>query len=260
MYKYKKMNPAKFLPAKWQMYALILWGIINICDAKAQYINNIYVLPPSPTSADSIIIVADCTYITTSCDTHEQSGYWNNSHTFWASTFHCLGMADALCNDTDTFKLAPLTAGNYTFVLHTSIGNLPFPCTPLAGFEQTQSINFVVTPNTYLAQPAAYPALHNNNDNNPAVAPQLYIEHRQLRIDQIAQFLAATQNDKSSSPIQIQILSYIGQPIAPKTYIAADNPPTEVFIPLYGAAPAGIYFCEIRAGNRSPKVIPFLLL
>ena len=61
-----------------------------------------------------------------------------------ASTQHCIGIAAAICNTTDTFKLNPLAVGTYTFDLTLSSGAGGPPCTAGIVADDNDVITFNV--------------------------------------------------------------------------------------------------------------------
>ena len=61
-----------------------------------------------------------------------------------ASTQHCIGIAAAICNTTDTFKINPLAVGTYTFDLTLSSGAGGPPCTAGIVADDNDVITFNV--------------------------------------------------------------------------------------------------------------------
>ena len=111
--------------------------------AKAQTINSLNIFPQSPSEKDSIYITVNSTFSSSSCDT--SSNYFSlNNNTISASSIHCLGMASALCDATDTFLIGGLTAGSYMFIVNVNQGFLP-SCTPGIVPGPTDTLNFNVS-------------------------------------------------------------------------------------------------------------------
>jgi len=86
------------------------------------------VFPTYPTETDTVYIYASLSFASSSCplDVKSHSILGNN---IVASTQHCLGMLTAICYNTDTFKINPLSTGTYTFDLTLSSGFGGPPCT-----------------------------------------------------------------------------------------------------------------------------------
>ena len=84
--------------------------------------------PVNPNNTDTVYIYAELSFTSTGCplDVKSYSIIGNN---IFASTQHCLGIATAICNTTDTFKLNPLIVGTYLFDLTLSSGGGGPPCT-----------------------------------------------------------------------------------------------------------------------------------
>lgn len=93
---------------------LICLSLLMSFIAPAQFINSISTSPQQPTTSDTIYIYPTVSF-----------GYrWVvkitqfisiNGNNITASATHCLGMLTVICTTTDTFKIDPLPAGNYTF-------------------------------------------------------------------------------------------------------------------------------------------------
>ena len=108
-----------------------------------QTINSLNIFPQNPSEKDSIYITVNSTFSSSSCDT--SSNYLSlNNNTISASSIHCLGMASALCDATDTFLIGGLTAGSYTFIINVNQGFLP-SCTPGIVPGPTDTLNFNVS-------------------------------------------------------------------------------------------------------------------
>ncbi len=91
-------------------------------------ISSLTISPVNPNNTDTVYIYAELLFTSTGCPLDIKS-YNIVGNNILASTQHCLGIAAAICNTTDTFKLNPLLAGTYLFDLTlSSRGGTP-PCT-----------------------------------------------------------------------------------------------------------------------------------
>lgn len=108
----------------------------------AQTILGIDRLPPNPTSNDTISIYAHCSFNSGNCDP-SNSGLSVNGNTIISYAIHCLGPLSFICGYTDTFKIPPLSAGNYqlAFYLESGYGS---SCTPGIVPGPTDTISFMV--------------------------------------------------------------------------------------------------------------------
>lgn len=59
---------------------------------------------------------------------------------------HCLGVATAICNTTDTFQIGQLAAGTYTFNFTLSSGFGPSGCSPGFVPDDNDQLQFTVSP------------------------------------------------------------------------------------------------------------------
>ncbi|MBK8846352.1 MAG: T9SS type A sorting domain-containing protein [Bacteroidetes bacterium] len=109
-----------------------------------QTILNINLVPPNPTTQDSITIIAEMAYPSGGCDTRDPLIFTLSGNSVYAITHHCIGMLAVICNDIDTFSIGKLQAGTYTFNLTSTAGALPWPCSP--GIVPTLStVSFAVS-------------------------------------------------------------------------------------------------------------------
>ena len=83
--------------------------------------------PVNPNNTDTVYIYAELLFTSTGCPLDIKS-YNIVGNNILASTQHCLGIAAAICNTTDTFKLNPLLVGTYLFDLTLSSGGGGPPC------------------------------------------------------------------------------------------------------------------------------------
>jgi hypothetical protein len=118
--------------------------LLSCSEARSQWINSISISPQFPSSIDTIYIYADCSFPSGSCDQHIQ-GVVPNGNTLQAFATHCIGMLTFICNYTDTFKLDPLSPGNYLFDFQVNSGSLPSPCNPGIAPGPKDSLRFTVT-------------------------------------------------------------------------------------------------------------------
>lgn len=110
----------------------------------SQGITNISIFPINPTSSDTIILSVYQTYTSSGCPLYSKSISINNNQ-ISSSSLHCIGMLTALCDELDTFHLAPLSTGIYSYV-HTMNSGFGMPdCTPGVAPNDIDSITFQVT-------------------------------------------------------------------------------------------------------------------
>lgn len=122
---------------------LICLGLLMSFIAPAQFINSIGISPQQPTTSDTIYFYPTVSFGYGSCDDHTQFISVNGNNIAAGAT-HCLGMLTVICTTTDTFKIGPLQAGNYTFHFNVNEGTYPAPCTPGIIAGPTDSLNFNV--------------------------------------------------------------------------------------------------------------------
>ena len=91
-------------------------------------ISSLTISPVNPNNTDTVYIYAELLFTSTGCPLDIKS-YNIVGNNILASTQHCLGIAAAICNTTDTFKLNPLLVGTYLFDLTLSSGGGAPPCT-----------------------------------------------------------------------------------------------------------------------------------
>ena len=106
-------------------------------------ISSFAISPVNPNNTDTVYIYAELLFTSSGCplDMKSHSVLGNN---IVASTQHCLGIAAAICNTTDTFKLNPLAVGTYTFDLTLSSGAGGPPCTAGIVADENDVITFNV--------------------------------------------------------------------------------------------------------------------
>ncbi|HEX5002593.1 MAG TPA: T9SS type A sorting domain-containing protein [Bacteroidia bacterium] len=121
----------------------------------AQWIQSISVQPSSPTTNDSIFVIASVSFPSGGCSDKSQfTGVVGNQ--LYGNALHCLGQLAFICSTSDTFAFPPAPAGSYTFHFQLNAGQGPSPCTPGIVAGPTDSIVFVVTPTTGLQLPPGH--------------------------------------------------------------------------------------------------------
>jgi hypothetical protein len=128
---------------------------LSICfmiQVQAQWINSVSVVPPNPTTTDSVFVILNADYSSGPCNDATQ-GFFQNGFTFNAFTLHCTGMLTVICTDEDTFQLGTLAAGNYTFNVQVDQGMGPSPCAPGIVPGPTGAVSFTVTSSSSINNP-----------------------------------------------------------------------------------------------------------
>ena len=119
---------------------VLFFSISSFLSISQGMITNVTMEPIYPFSDDTIYIYVDLTFSTSSCplDTSSVQIVGND---IIASSQHCFGLLQSLCNTTDTIVIMPLPpAINYNFNFFLSSGSLPAPCTP--GFVPDDTLFF----------------------------------------------------------------------------------------------------------------------
>jgi len=115
----------------------------------AQWIQSISVQPSSPTTNDSVFVIATVSFPSGGCD--DKSQFVNTvGNQLYGGALHCLGPLTFICSTNDTFAFPPLQAGGFTFHFQLDAGQGPSPCTPGIVAGPSDSIVFVVTQTTGL--------------------------------------------------------------------------------------------------------------
>ncbi|HKR04476.1 MAG TPA: T9SS type A sorting domain-containing protein [Bacteroidia bacterium] len=103
-------------------FLFIIIMISAMLNSPAQTITSFTVVPPNPTSADTVKIYVQCDFPNSNCN---GATYLNgiNGSVIDAGGLHCMGSLTALCTDIDTVILPPLSPGQYTlnFLLVTGV-------------------------------------------------------------------------------------------------------------------------------------------
>jgi len=106
-------------------------------------ISSLIVAPANPNNTDTVYIYAELLFTSSGCPLDFKS-FNILGNNILASTQHCIGIAAAICNTTDTFKLNPLLAGTYLFDLTLSSGGGEPPCTAGIVPDDNDIISFSV--------------------------------------------------------------------------------------------------------------------
>jgi hypothetical protein len=126
-------------------------------------ISSLTISPVNPNNTDTVYVYAELLFTSSGCPldmkSHSVSG--NN---IVASTQHCIGIAAAICNTTDTFKLNPLSVGTYTFNLTLSSGAGGPPCTAGIIADDNDIITFNVVNSVGIAEQTAKKELIRTTD------------------------------------------------------------------------------------------------
>ena len=106
-------------------------------------ISSLTISPVNPNNTDTLDSSTLRVFTSSGCplDMKSHSVLGNN---IVASTQHCIGIAAAICNTTDTFKINPLAVGTYTFDLTLSSGAGGPPCTAGIVADDNDVITFNV--------------------------------------------------------------------------------------------------------------------
>ena len=150
-----------------KLFLLLFLIFILPLSSSAQWIQSLSVLPATPSSNDTLTILAECSFFAGGCSDHTKS-YFISGNEIYAQALHCVGMLTVICNYTDTFTLPPLPPGNYTFYFQVDAGQGPSPCTPGIVAGNNDSLKFVVSPFTgireFITQDEVYAFPNPTND------------------------------------------------------------------------------------------------
>ena len=194
----------------------------------AQTIVGISMVPANPTISDSITFFADCMFSSGNCAPYQIGGnFFGNDYQAYA--LHCLGALSFICNYTDTFKLAPLPAGNHRFIFHLDEGHGP-SCTPGIVTGPTDTLSFLVTAATGINEtilPASFSLTPNPSNGNMVLVLDNYVLQQ--------------------SPV-IEVLNVSGQLI--KNILVSNNETV-----LHLELPSGVYWCRLKNNPSLVKKI-----
>jgi hypothetical protein len=122
--------------------------LINYSTYNAQgNITGFTISPTNPTTIDTIYIYANIQFSSSGCEI-DNSNYTILGNTISAYSQHCLGMLTTICPTTDTFKIEPLSSGNYYFVFTLTSGFGGPPCSPGIVADDLDTLLFNVTNST----------------------------------------------------------------------------------------------------------------
>ena len=118
--------------------------------SSAQFINNLRIAPPNPSSNDSIYLIASCYFQSGDCS-QKTLNYSIINDTIDCDAIHCIGLLSYICYDEDTFSIGQLPAGNYNFRYFVNAGFGMNPCTPGIVPGPSDYLNFTVTTTSGIA-------------------------------------------------------------------------------------------------------------
>lgn len=122
-----------------------------LLSARAQYgtINSMTIIPASPTTVDTVKLIADVTVGYSSCWLMGSNFNFLSPGNYMVDAFYCMGMLAALCNSTDTFTLGVLPAGtnNIYMTLRSAQNAGPDPCTVFSPLD-TDTVQVTVSVST----------------------------------------------------------------------------------------------------------------
>ena len=113
-----------------KLFLVFFFCVSSFLSISQGMITNVTMEPLYPYSDDTIYIYVDMSFSTSSCPLDASSVQVTGTE-ITASSQHCLGLLQSICNTTDTIVIMPLPAAvNYNFNFYLSSGSLPAPCTP----------------------------------------------------------------------------------------------------------------------------------
>ncbi|MBL0342746.1 MAG: T9SS type A sorting domain-containing protein [Bacteroidetes bacterium] len=174
----------------------LLFLILTSYKSQGQFIQSLTISPSNPTTADTITILAECAFPSGGCEEHTQGSFVNGS-IISGFAIHCLGPLTVICYYTDTFQIAPLAAGNYSFIFQLDAGFGPSPCTPGIVPGPTDTLNFTVT--------------LSSGQNN-----ELLDKSFSVYPNPVNDLIYLTQSDSKSQHHTIEILSVDGKTVLTK--------------------------------------------
>ena len=125
-------------------FLVFFFSISSFLSISQGMITNVTMDPLYPYSDDTIYIYVDITFSTSSCPLDTSSVQIVGTEII-ASSQHCFGLLQTICNTTDTIVIMPLApATNYDFNFFLSSGSLPAPCTPGIVTDDTLFFDFGV--------------------------------------------------------------------------------------------------------------------
>ncbi|MEP7264560.1 MAG: T9SS type A sorting domain-containing protein [Bacteroidota bacterium] len=145
----------------------LLFLLMLFVPVRAQFINTLRVYPANPTTADSVLLLADVSFPSGTCETYMHT-FSPIGSDFHAYSIHCVGPLTYICNATDTFYAGILSAGTHRFIYSVDAGFGPMPCNPGIVAGPTDTLNFIVSVATGITDPS-----------NP-IHPDFYINEKYL--------------------------------------------------------------------------------
>ncbi|MBL4704786.1 MAG: T9SS type A sorting domain-containing protein [Flavobacteriales bacterium] len=126
-------------------------------------ITSIETYPSSPTTTDSVYLIAHLSFTAGDCDKQSFSASVIGNNVV-ASAHHCIGMLTVICDISDTTNLGLLPAGTYNVDLTLSSGAAPIPCSPGFAPDDNDTMSFTVIAPTSISELTA-------KSNNFRLAP-----------------------------------------------------------------------------------------
>ena len=126
-----------------KLFCILLIFLCYSITIEAQTIRSLRVFPSNPTVNDTIYLFADLQFSSSGCEL-DNDNFSINQKEIVATSHHCMGLALAICNITDTFKLGKLSAGTYNFDLTLTTGASPAPCIPGIVIDDRDTLSFTV--------------------------------------------------------------------------------------------------------------------
>jgi len=127
------------------IYTIALSILTTFCFAQGGSILSLDITPTSPTDLDTVYLIANLAFNSSDCPL-DNKGFTIVADThIQANTHHCIGLASAICNTSDTFKIGVLSKGDYRFSTTLTSGGAPVPCTPGIVADDMDTLVFNVT-------------------------------------------------------------------------------------------------------------------
>ena len=123
----------------------ILFTALTMAVQAQGTVQSITISPANPTSTDTIYVYAALEFAYGACELDNSSETVINQSVY-LSAHHCVGMLTVICPTVDTFKIAPLAAGQYNVNFTLTSGSGPAPCTPGIIPDVDSSFNLSVEP------------------------------------------------------------------------------------------------------------------
>ena len=91
----------------------LLFFVTTFLSAQAQYgtINSMTIIPPNPTTIDTVKLIGDITVGYMNCPLANSTVTNLSPGNYMVEAFYCMGMLTALCGSIDTFTIGVLPAG-----------------------------------------------------------------------------------------------------------------------------------------------------